>query len=75
MVHNSPYLYLCYISHLGNSACSCTWALLHCCQNITFSTPLFFIFNIYLWEIISLPQNSVYGFKCFAMWNSARLVV
>ena len=75
MVHNSAYLCLCSISHPGNSACSCTWASLHCCQNITFSTPLFFTLHIHLWEGISLPQNSVYGFKCFTMWNSAMLVV
>ena len=63
------------VLHLGNSACSCTWASLHCCQNITFSTPLFFTFNIHLWEVICLPQNFVYGFKCFVMWNSAGLVM
>lgn len=32
-------------------------------------------FNIHLWEVISLCQNSVYGFKCFVMWNFAGLVM
>lgn len=44
--------------------CIHTWALLHRCQNVTFSTPLLFTFCICSWEGISLVQNSVYGFEC-----------
>jgi len=44
-----------------------TWASLHCCQDVTVSTPLF-TFCIRSWEGTSLPQNSACGVKCFAMW-------
>jgi hypothetical protein len=47
----------------GNSAYTCTWASLHCCQKI-FSMPLLFMFCIHLWEGTSLPQSSVDVFKC-----------
>ena len=68
MVHDSSYLCLCYSSHSENSLYTCTWASLHFYQNVNFSMLWFFTFYIYSWEGTSLPQNSVYGFKCFTMW-------
>ena len=59
MVYDSLYLCLCYTSHLENSLFACTWASLHCYQNINFSIPRL---------LIRRNQSpSVYGFKCFTM--------
>jgi hypothetical protein len=69
MVQNSPHLCLWYINNPGNSACTWTWASLHCFQNITFTMPSLFTFSICSWEGMNLPQSSVQILKCFAIWN------
>ena len=53
-------------------AISVTMQILHCWQNIKFSTPFFFAFFIRLWKETILPRSTVCGLTSFATWNSGK---
>lgn len=75
-VRSSRYLCLCYTSPVI-SAYTCTWASLHCCENITFAE---FCFQV-LYSLVarskslSLSLRIPCTFSCLALWNSAMCLI
>jgi hypothetical protein len=65
----------CYTGCPANSVCTCTWASMHCCQNVIISTPLLFMFCTHSCKGASPPQSSMYVLECFVMWNSVKWIL